>query len=64
MRVDEHGSYIRSSVQLISLEPGLTEIGQRRPHRGHLQLIAEIFVTTCNGGLGLVQAGSTMGQMG
>ena len=29
VKVDEHGSYIRSSVQLTSVEPGLTEVGQR-----------------------------------
>jgi hypothetical protein len=29
VKVDEHGSYIRSSVPLTSVEPGLTEVGQR-----------------------------------
>ena len=38
VRADEHGSHIRSSVHLTSVEPGLTEVGQRLPHRGHLRL--------------------------
>ena len=29
VRVDEHGFYIRSSAHLTSVEPGLTEVGQR-----------------------------------
>ena len=29
VRLDEHGSYIRSSVHLTSVEPGLTEVGRR-----------------------------------
>jgi hypothetical protein len=29
VKVDEQGSYIRSSVPLTSVEPGLTELGQR-----------------------------------
>jgi len=28
VNVDENGSYIRSSVHLTSVEPGLTEVGQ------------------------------------
>jgi hypothetical protein len=29
VKMDEHGSYIRSCVHLTSVEPGLTEVGQR-----------------------------------
>ena len=29
VKVDEHGSYIRSSVHLTPVEPGLIEVGQR-----------------------------------
>ena len=44
VRADEHGSYIKSSVQLTSVEPELTEVGQWWPHHGHLQLTMKDFV--------------------
>jgi hypothetical protein len=46
VRANEHGSYIRSSVHLTSVEHRLTQAGQRWPHRGHLQLTTMYLVMT------------------